>query len=269
MYGENIPMTEPFIQIRKLVKTYETPAGPLNVLRGIDLDINKGDFVALFGPSGSGKTTFLNMVTGIDAPTAGMVLVDGVDVVRTSERHLTRWRGRNIGIVFQFFQLMPTLTVLQNVKMPMDFCDVYQPRERRERSMALLERLGIADQADKTPDMLSGGQQQRVAIARALANDPPLIIGDEPTGNLDRMNADIIFDIFHELREQGRTVLVVSHDRELLRGVPRMMVLTDGMIEATTLEAAAKRRSQELKAAKLRTQERRALKTDEMDAVKK
>lgn len=261
-------MAEPFIKVRNLVKTFETPAGPLNVLRGIDLDIYKGDFVALFGPSGSGKTTFLNMITGIDTPTAGTALVDGVDVVKTSERRLTRWRGRNIGIVFQFFQLMPTLTVLQNIKMPMDFCDVYEPRERRDRAMTLLERLNIADQADKTPDMLSGGQQQRVAIARALANDPPLVIGDEPTGNLDRMSADNVFEIFHEMREQGRTVLVVSHDRELLRGVPRMMVLADGLIESTTLEAAAKRRSQELQAAKFRTQERRAVKTSEMDEVK-
>jgi len=143
----------------------------------------------------------------------------------------------------------------------MDFCDVYDPKERRDRAMALLERLDIADQAYKTPDMLSGGQQQRVAIARALANDPPLIVGDEPTGNLDRMSAAVVFEIFHELREQGRTVLVVSHDREILTDVPRLTVLTDGVIEGTTLEAAARRRSQELEAVKLRTQERRAAQT--------
>ena len=255
-------MAEPFIEIRNLVKTYDTPAGPLNVLRGIDLDIHKGDFIALFGPSGSGKTTFLNMLTGIDVPSAGAVTVDGVDVVRAGQRKLTRWRGRNIGIVFQFFQLLPTLTVLENVMVPMDFCDVYEPNERRERAMALLERLDIADQAYKTPDMLSGGQQQRVAIARALANDPPLVVGDEPTGNLDRMSAAVVFEIFHELREQGRTVLVVSHDREILTDVPRLMVLTDGMIESTTLEAAARRRSQELQEVKLRTQERRAAHSD-------
>jgi len=255
-------VAEPFIEIRNLVKTYDTPAGPLNVLRGIDLDIHKGDFIALFGPSGSGKTTFLNMLTGIDVPSAGAVTVDGVDVVRAGQRKLTRWRGRNIGIVFQFFQLLPTLTVLENVMVPMDFCDVYEPKERRERAMALLERLDIADQAYKTPDMLSGGQQQRVAIARALANDPPLVVGDEPTGNLDRMSAAVVFEIFHELREQGRTVLVVSHDREILTDVPRLMVLTDGMIESTTLEAAARRRSQELQEVKLRTQERRAAHSD-------
>ena len=252
-------MTDPLITINGLVKTFDTPAGPLNVLRGIDLTVERGEFVALVGPSGSGKTTFLNMVTGIDKPTAGAVTLDGVDVVGTPQRQLTRWRGRTVGIVFQFFQLLPTLTVLENVKMPMDFCRVYDPHERRDRAMDLLERLGIADQAHKTPDTLSGGQQQRVAIARALANDPPLIIGDEPTGNLDRMSAANVFRILHELREQGRTVLVVTHDRELVFDVPRVLMLADGMIEATTFEAAAKRRSQELQAAKLRTQERRAL----------
>ncbi|MBN2306319.1 MAG: ABC transporter ATP-binding protein [Anaerolineae bacterium] len=262
-------MSEPFVQIRNLVKTFNTPAGPLNVLRGIDLNINRGDFIALVGPSGSGKTTFLNMVTGIDAPTDGAIQVDSTDVVKTPQHQLTRWRGRNIGIVFQFFQLLPTLTVFQNVKMPMDFCNVYEPKERKDRAMTLLDRLGIADQAYKTPDMLSGGQQQRVAIARALANDPPMIIGDEPTGNLDRMSAANVFSIFHEMRDQGRTVLVVTHDRELVHDVPQIMILTDGLIEATTFEAAAKRRSQELQSVKRKTQERRAIKTEspERDAA--
>jgi len=261
-------MAEPFIHVQNLVKTFDTPAGPLNVLRGIDVTINKGEFVSLVGPSGSGKTTFLNMVTGIDHPTTGTVIVDGVDVVQTPEKKLTRWRGRNIGIVFQFFQLLPTLTVLENIIMPMDFCNVYEPRERKDRAMALLERFGIADQAHKTPDMLSGGQQQRVAIARALANDPPLIVGDEPTGNLDRMSAQNVFNIFGELAEQGRTILVVTHDRELASGgIARVLALTDGMIEATTLEAAARRRTQELNAIRLRTQERRALKTSSQEAL--
>ncbi|NLX09270.1 MAG: ABC transporter ATP-binding protein [Chloroflexi bacterium] len=254
-------MAEPFIEVHKLVKTFETPAGPHNVLRGIDFTLNKGEFLGLLGPSGSGKTTFLNMLAGIDKPTAGSVLVNGVDVVQAKQRHLTRWRGRNIGIVFQFFQLLPTLTVVENVMVPMDFADVFEPRERRDRAMALLERLGIADQANKTPDMLSGGQQQRVAIARALANDPPLVIGDEPTGNLDRMSAGNVFEIFHEMAAQGRTVLIVTHDRELANNISKVMVLADGMIEATTLEAAARRRTQELRAIQLRTQERRALKT--------
>ena len=245
-------MPESFIQVENLTKTYETAAGPLNVLRGIDFALGKGDFVALVGPSGGGKTTFLNMITGIDSPTTGEVLVGGVDIVNAGERRLTRWRGRNVGLVFQFFQLIPTMTALQNVMMPMDFCNVHHPKERKKKAMALLERFDVADQADKTPDMLSGGQQQRVAIARALANDPPLIIGDEPTGNLDRMSAAVVFETFYEMREAGHTVIVVTHDRELVNGVPKVVMLSDGLIEATTVEAAAKRRTQELQAMRLR-----------------
>ncbi len=261
-------MAEPFIQVENLVKTFDTPAGPLSVLRGIDLTINKGEFVSLVGPSGSGKTTLLNMITGIDSPSDGEIVVDNVNVVSTPEKKLTRWRGRNVGIVFQFFQLLPTLTVLENIMMPMDFCDVYEKRERKDRAMVLLDRFGIANQAYKTPDMLSGGQQQRVAIARALANDPPLIVGDEPTGNLDRMSAQNVFSIFGDLASQGRTILVVTHDRELAgSGVARLLALTDGMVEATTLEAAARRRTQELNAIRVRTQERHAIKTASQEAL--
>jgi putative ABC transport system ATP-binding protein len=221
------------------------------VLRGIDLELEKGSFVAMVGSSGGGKTTFLNMLTGVDRPTSGMVFVDGVDVGNTSERKLTRWRGRNVGIVFQFFQLLPTLTIIENVIMPMDFCDVHKSSERRDKAMELLERFDVADQADKTPDMLSGGQQQRVAIARALANDPPLIIGDEPTGNLDRMSAAVVFDTFYEMQEQGHTIIVVTHDRELVRDVPNVLALEDGLIEATSLEAAARRRTREQQAQRM------------------
>jgi putative ABC transport system ATP-binding protein len=245
-------MAEPFIQINNLSKSYETPAGPLCVLGGIDLQIAKGGFVVLVGPSGSGKTTFLNMITGVDKPTSGTLTVDGVDVANTSERKLTRWRGRNIGIIFQFFQLLPTLTVLENLVMPMDFCSVHRPGERRDKAMALLERFDVADQAHKTPDLLSGGQQQRVAIARALANDPPLIIGDEPTGNLDRMSAAVVFETFYELQEAGHTIIIVTHDRSLLRDVPTALKLQDGLIEATPLEAAARRHSREEQALRLR-----------------
>ena len=245
-------MPEPFfIQTSNLIKTYKTPAGPLNVLRGLDLELEKGDFVALVGPSGGGKTTFLNMLTGVDKPTSGIVLVDGVDVANTSERVLTRWRGRNVGIVFQFFQLLPTLTVLENVIMPMDFCNVHKPKERRDKALGLLERFDVVDQAHKTPDMLSGGQQQRVAIARALANDPKLIIGDEPTGNLDRMSAAVVFDTFYEMQERGHTIIVVTHDREVVRDVPNVLTLQDGLIEATPLEAAAKRRAREQQALRI------------------
>jgi len=246
-------MPESFIQTQNLIKTYETPAGPLNVLRGLDMEIGKGEFIALVGSSGGGKTTFLNMLTGVDKPTSGMVFVDGVDVANTSERKLTRWRGRNVGIVFQFFQLLPTLTVLENVIMPMDFCNVHKPKERRDKAMSLLERFDVVDQAHKTPDMLSGGQQQRVAIARALANDPPLVIGDEPTGNLDRMSAAVVFDTFYEMQEQGHTIIVVTHDREVVRDVPNVLTLQDGLVEATPLEAAARRQAREQQALRMST----------------
>ena len=240
-----------FVQTHNLIKTFETPAGPLNVLRGIDLELARGDFVALVGSSGGGKTTLLNMLTGVDKPTSGMAFVDGVDVANTSERKLTRWRGRNVGIVFQFFRLLPTLTVVENVMMPMDFCSVHKPDERRDKAMALLERFDVVDQADKTPDLLSGGQQQRVAIARALANDPPLIIGDEPTGNLDRMSAAVVFDTFFEMQEQGHTIIVVTHDREVVRDVPNALTLQDGLIEASPVEAAARRRTREQQAQRM------------------
>jgi ABC-type lipoprotein export system ATPase subunit len=245
-------MAEPFIQIKDLVKTFDTPAGPLNVLRGIDLDVHKGDFVALVGPSGSGKTTFLNMLTAVDTPTAGEIMVGDIPITQVPQRKLTKWRARTVGIVFQFFQLLPTLTVLENVMAPMDFANVWKPKERREIALKLLDRFGIRDQADKTPDMLSGGQQQRVAIARALANNPPLVVGDEPTGNLDRMSAGNVFDLFQQLADRGTTVIIVTHDRQLVGSVPKLYELRDGTIGETTLEAAARRRTQELRATRTR-----------------
>jgi len=241
-------MPEAFIQIKNLVKTFDTPAGPLNVLRGIDFEINKGDFVSLVGPSGSGKTTLLNMLTAVDTPTSGDVVVGGVPVTQAPQRKLTKWRARNVGIVFQFFQLLPTLTVLENVMAPMDFANVWKPRERQDIALKLLDRFGIKDQAYKTPDMLSGGQQQRVAIARALANNPPLVVGDEPTGNLDRMSAGNVFELFQQLADRGTTVIIVTHDRDLVRNVPKLFELRDGTIGETTLEAAARRRTAELRA---------------------
>ena len=241
-------MPDPLIQINNLVKTYETPAGPLSVLQGIDLEVARGDFIALVGPSGGGKTTFLNMISGVDRPTSGMVVVDGVDVSTTSERKLTRWRARNIGIVFQFFQLLDTLTVVENVMMPMDFARVHMPRDRRDKAMSLLERFDVADQAEKTPGLLSGGQQQRVSIARALANDPVLLIGDEPTGNLDQISAAVVFENFYELQEQGHTIIMVTHDRDVVRHVPTVLTLIDGLVEATPLEAAASRQTREQQA---------------------
>ncbi|MCL4238183.1 MAG: ABC transporter ATP-binding protein [Anaerolineae bacterium] len=245
-------MAEAFIQIHNLVKTFDTPAGPLNVLRGIDMEIHKGDFVTLLGPSGSGKTTFLNMLTAVDTPTSGDILVGGVPITQVPQRKLTKWRARNVGIVFQFFQLLPTLSVLENVVAPMDFANVWKPRERKEIALKLLDRFGIKDQAFKTPDMLSGGQQQRVALARALANNPPLVVGDEPTGNLDRMSAANVFDLFQQLADRGTTVIIVTHDRELIRSVPKVFELADGTIGQTTLEAAARRRTAELRATRTR-----------------
>jgi putative ABC transport system ATP-binding protein len=253
-------MAEPFIQIKNLVKTFDTPAGPLSVLRGINIDVQKGDFVSLVGPSGSGKTTFLNMLTAVDAPTGGEIVVGGIPITQVPQRKLTKWRARNIGIVFQFFQLLPTLTVVENVMAPMDLAGVWKPRERRDVAMKLLERFGIADQAEKTPDMLSGGQQQRVAIARALANNPPLIVGDEPTGNLDRMSAKNVFDAFREMAAKGTTVIIVTHDRELTHDIPKLYDIADGMIGETTLAAAAARRTQELRAIRTKSAIRGATK---------
>jgi putative ABC transport system ATP-binding protein len=220
------------IQLNDLVKTYETGAGGVTVLKELDLSIGTGEFVSVVGPSGSGKSTLLNMITGIDRPTAGEVFVGGEAVHELSENELARWRGKNVGVIFQFFQLLPTLTTLENVVLPMDFCNVYKRRERRERAMALLERVDIADQAHKLPNTLSGGQQQRAAIARALANDPVLVVGDEPTGNLDSGTANEVFRLFEEMVDQGKTMLIVTHDRGLSGRAERVLRLLDGRIDS-------------------------------------
>jgi len=218
------------IELRDVVKTYEAGGGDVTVLKEVTLKVQPGEFVSVVGPSGSGKSTMLNMITGIDRPTSGEVLVGGEAVHELSENELARWRGRNVGVIFQFFQLLPTLTVLENVMLPMDFCNVYKRRERKERAMRLLEQVGIADQADKLPSALSGGQQQRAAIARALANDPPVIVGDEPTGNLDTGTADAVFALFQDLVTQGKTLVIVTHDRELSGRTERVLHLLDGRI---------------------------------------
>ncbi len=218
------------IELRDVVKTYETAAGPLTVLKEIDLQIDTGEFVAIIGKSGSGKSTLLNMITGIDRPTSGQVFIGDTAVHELNEGQMAVWRGRNVGVVFQFFQLLPTLTVVENVMLPMDFCDLYSNQERYERAMQLLTRVDLADQADKLPTALSGGQQQRVAIARALANDPPLIVADEPTGNLDSHTSEAIFRLFERLAEQGKTILMVTHDADLAKRVNRTVVIADGEI---------------------------------------
>jgi putative ABC transport system ATP-binding protein len=218
------------IDLRDVTKTYETGAREVTVLNDVSLQVAVGEFVSVVGPSGSGKSTLLNMITGIDRPTSGEVFVAGESVHALSENQLARWRGRQVGVVFQFFQLLPTLTVLENVMLPMDFCRVYGRRERRERALGLLERVGIADQADKLPNALSGGEQQRAAVARALANDPPLVVADEPTGNLDTATAADLFGLFESLMAQGKTLVVVTHDRTLSARSERVLHILDGRI---------------------------------------
>lgn len=211
-------------------KTYVTGAGEFEALRGIDLQIGKGVFAAVVGKSGSGKSTLINMITGIDRPTSGEVWVAGTPVHQLTENEIAIWRGRTVGVVFQFFQLLPTLTALENVMLPMDFCDCFLPEERSKRALALLNLVGIGEQADKLPANLSGGQQQRVAIARSLANDPPLLVADEPTGNLDSGTAAAIIDLFRELAEAGKTIVMVTHDQDLVRKAQRIITVAEGLI---------------------------------------
>jgi putative ABC transport system ATP-binding protein len=218
------------IQLTRLSKDYATGAGPVRVLRDVSLTVEPGEFVAVAGPSGSGKSTLINMLTGIDRPTAGEVVVAGTRLNDLSENQMARWRGRNVGVIFQFFQLLPALTVLENVMLPMDFCNTYPVSERRSRAERLLEQVGMADQAHKLPSAISGGQKQRAAIARALANDPPLLVGDEPTGNLDTATADRVFAMFADLVQAGKTLVVVTHDRELAGRAPRIVRVQDGEV---------------------------------------
>jgi len=218
------------IDLRDVVKTYETGAGGVTVLEDVTLQVKTGEFVAVVGPSGSGKSTLLNMITGIDRPTGGRVNVCGQAVHALTENQLAHWRGRNVGVIFQFFQLLPTLTILENVMLPMDFCGFRKRRQRQDRAMRLLEQVGLADHAHKLPSALSGGEQQRAAIARAIANDPPLIVADEPTGNLDTRTAAGVFALFEDLVAQGKTLLVVTHDRSLSARTQRVLHLLDGRI---------------------------------------
>jgi len=219
----------PLIDVRQVVKSYTTPSGSFTALKGVSLQVQAGEFVAVVGKSGSGKSTLVNLIAGIDRPSSGEVFIAGTPVHALSQEQLAIWRGRNVGVVFQFFQLLPTLTVAENVVLPMDFCNTYPVRERRPRALALLSRVGIAEQADKLPSALSGGQQQRAAIARALANDPSLIVADEPTGNLDSQTSDAVLQLFADLVADGKTVVMVTHERDVSI-VTRSIALADGQI---------------------------------------
>jgi putative ABC transport system ATP-binding protein len=227
------PRQGSLIDLRGVTKAYEIAAGKFLALKGIDLQVNGGEFVAVVGKSGSGKSTLINMITGIDYPTSGEVFVASTPVHTLNQEQLAVWRGKNIGIVFQFFQLLPTLTVAENVVLPMDFCHMYRARERRERAIGLLEKVGIAEQADKLPADLSGGQQQRAAIARALANDPLIVVADEPTGNLDSQTSDAVMKLFADLAAESKTVVMVTHERDLSRYFTRSILLSDGVVVKT------------------------------------
>ncbi len=218
------------IELRRIVKTYESAAGKFTVLKSIDVQVDAGEFVAVIGKSGSGKSTLINMVTGIDRPTSGEVLVGDTAVHKLSESQMAVWRGKNLGIIFQFFQLLPTLSLVENVMLPMDFCNMFSPRERYERAMGLLQQVDMQDHAHKLPSAVSGGQAQRVAIARALANDPPILVADEPTGSLDSRTASAVFTLFEDLVNRGKTILMVTHDNDLARRATRAVIVVDGEV---------------------------------------
>ncbi|HSM23475.1 MAG TPA: ATP-binding cassette domain-containing protein [Anaerolineaceae bacterium] len=222
--------SEALIELHQVEKTFKSTAGNFRALKTIDLKIKRGEFVGIIGKSGSGKSTLINMITGIDRPSGGEVVVDDIPVHKLNENKMAGWRGRNLGIVFQFFQLLPNLSILDNVRLPMDFCHTFSPKERHARAMQLLEMVDMSEHAEKLPSALSGGQQQRVAIARALANDPPIIIADEPTGNLDSKTADAVFHLFKKLADEGKTVVMVTHDSGLARRVERTVIIADGEV---------------------------------------
>ncbi len=219
-----------FIRLSGVSKDYRTGRGPLAALRPTDLAIETGEAVAIVGPSGSGKSTLLNLIAGIDRPTAGRIVVGGADLTAMDEERLTRWRGAHVGVVFQFFQLMPTLSALENVALALEFRGGGAGR-RRDRALALLERVGLADLADHLPAELSGGEQQRVALARALANDPPLLLADEPTGNLDSATGERVMGLLAEFTAGGRTLVFVTHDPALAARAGRVIRVRDGAIE--------------------------------------
>jgi putative ABC transport system ATP-binding protein len=223
---------EKLIVVKDVQKSFPlADGGQVSILKGISFEISTGEFVSIVGPSGNGKSTLLNMMTGIDRPTSGDVIVTGKELNKLSENRLALWRRHNVGIIFQFFQMLPPLTLLENVILPMDLANKYSPKQRHERAMYLLERVGLAEQADKLPNAVSGGQQQRAGIARAVAVDPPLIVGDEPTGRLDPTGAEICFELFEEWVAEGKTMLMVTHDKALAERVARRIEIVDGYVK--------------------------------------
>lgn len=222
--------SKPLVELRQVDKIYETAAGTFPALKNVDLWVGRGEFVAIVGKSGSGKSTLINVITGIDRPTAGEVLVADTLVNALTEEQIALWRGRNVGVIFQFFQLLPSLTAVENVMLPMDYGRLYPTRERPERALHLLEQVEMADFAHQLPSALSGGQQQAIAIARALANDPPILAADEPTGNLDSKTAELVLNLFKQMVARGKTILMVTHDQELAAQTQRTIVLADGRI---------------------------------------
>ena len=236
-------MQSPIVELHEVVKVYSTEAGEFPALRGVSLSVNAGEFLGVVGKSGAGKSTLLNMINGVDHLTSGDVLVrsnaDEVAVHRLTESELALWRGRTMGVVYQSFQLLPMLTLIENIVLPMDLCGLYQPRESRARALDLLRLVEVEDHANKLPSQISGGQQQRVAIARALANDPPILVADEPTGSLDSITADHIFEVFeHLVTQQGKTIIMVTHDDSLAPRFSRHVTLADGAIVSNVNNAS-------------------------------
>lgn len=227
------------IELRKVTKVFETAAGSFTALKSVDLQVDGGEFVSVIGKSGSGKSTLINMITGIDRPTSGEVVIGGTAVHDLNEGQVAMWRGKQIGVVFQFFQLLPMLTVIENVMLPMDFCNMYAPKERKERAIHLLAQVEMTAHVDKLPPTLSGGEQQRVAIARALANDPPILAADEPTGNLDSVTAEAVISLFEGLVDSGKTILMVTHDLDWAQRGTRIITLADGEIISSKIRQEA------------------------------
>jgi putative ABC transport system ATP-binding protein len=219
-----------FIQFKKISKSFESAAGRFDALKNIDLNIGQGEYLAVVGKSGSGKSTLLNMLTGIDHPSQGTVTINSTDVHALNESQLAKWRGENTGIVFQFFQLIPTLTILENLQLAMDFVNIIPKGDRKKRAESLLVQVDISEHANKFPSALSGGEQQRAAIARALANNPPVVVADEPTGNLDSKTTEAIQELFAQLHSNGKTVVVMTHENVSNYEYDRVITLNDGFV---------------------------------------